>query len=162
MLFSYPYLFTMNPSRFLLSGVIIALGLSPLTVQAQQQSSKTQVTAMVEALRLAAPKTGSNDDGLYSEWKVKPETFKSWSKTCLEKEVPATQFASDPELARQVVTCIMERELKEQLNATNNNEAEAVRRSACWWMTGKYTGCNSGFTADYVKKVLGYYQKKGS
>ena len=159
MLFSYPCLSTMNPTRFLLSGVIIALGLSPLTVQAQQQSSKTQVAAMVEALRLAAPKTDSNDDGLYSEWKVKPETFKSWSKSCLEKEVPATQFASNPELARQVVSCIMQRELRKQLDNTNNNETEAVRRTACWWMTGKYTSCNSGFTADYVKKVLGYYQQ---
>ena len=148
--------------RFLLSGVIISLGLLPLTAQAQQQLSDTQVAAMVEALRLAAPKTDSNDDGLYSKWQVKGETFRSWSKSCLKKEVPPTQFASNPELARQVISCIMERELKGQLETTNNNETEAVGRTACWWMTGKYTGCNSGFTADYVKKVLSYYQEQRS
>ena len=160
MLYPPNCLSTMNSMRFLLSGVIIGLGLLPLAAQAQQQPSNTQVAAMVEALRLAAPKT--TDDSLYSEWKVKGETFKSWSKSCLEKEVQPTQFASNPELARQVISCIMERELKGQLDATNNNETEAVSRTACWWMTGKYTGCNSGFTADYVKKVSGYYQEQSS
>ena len=160
MLYPPNCLSTMNSMRFLLSGVIIGLGLLPLAAQAQQQPSNTQVAAMVEALRLAAPKTADNK--LYSEWQVKGETFKSWSKSCLEKEVQPTQFASNPELARQVVSCIMERELKGQLDATNNNETEAVSRTACWWMTGKYTGCNSGFTADYVKKVSGYYQEQSS
>ena len=94
--------------------------------------------------------------------KLKEKLSFIWSKSCLEKEVPATQFASNPELARQVISCIMERELKGQLDATNNNETEAVSRTACWWMTGKYTGCNSGFTADYVKKVLSYYQEQRS
>ena len=160
MLYPPNCLSTMNSMRFLLSGVIIGLGLLPLAAQAQQQPSNTQVAAMVEALRLAAPKTA--DDSLYSEWKVKGETFRGWSKSCLEKEVQPTQFASNPELARQVISCIMERELKGQLDATNNNETEAVSRTACWWMTGKYTGCNSGFTADYVKKVSGYYQEQSS
>ncbi len=145
--------------KFLLSGVIATLGLFPITVQAQQQSIDTQVAVMVEALRLAAPKTGDANDGYYSEWQVKPETLKSWSKFCLKKEVSAAEFESNSQLARQVVSCVVQRELKEQLEATNNNETQAVRRTACWWMTGEYKGCDSGFTADYVKKVLDYYQK---
>ncbi|MEM7554457.1 MAG: hypothetical protein AAF378_10220 [Cyanobacteria bacterium P01_A01_bin.84] len=146
--------------RFLLSSAMIGLGLLPVTVQAQQPF-KTQVAAIVEALRLAAPNTGSENDGLYSQWQVKPETFRSWSKYCLKKEVPPIQFEKDPQLARQVISCIMERELKQQLEATNN-QTEAVSRTACWWMTGTYTCCNNGFTADYVKKVLEYYQKQAS
>ncbi|MCJ8279453.1 MAG: hypothetical protein MJK14_05845 [Rivularia sp. ALOHA_DT_140] len=145
--------------KFLFSGVIFTLGLLPLTAQAQQQSLNTQVAVMVEALRLAAPKTGSANDELYSEWQVKPETWKSWSKTCLKKEVSPQEFDKNNQLARQVVSCIAKRELAGQLKATNNNETEAVRRTACWWMTGKYEGCKSGFSADYVKKVLRFYQK---
>ena len=145
--------------KFLLSGVIVTLGLFPFAAQAQQQSLNTQVAGMVEALRLAAPNTGSANDGYYSDWQVKPETLKSWSKSCLEKEVSPAEFEKNPQLARQVVSCIVERELKGQLEATNNNETEAVRGTACWWMTGKYEGCDSGFSADYVKKVLDYYQK---
>ncbi|MEA5592992.1 hypothetical protein [Rivularia sp. UHCC 0363] len=144
--------------KFLLSGVIVTLGLLPIATQAQQRSLNTQVAVMVEALRLAAP-TGSANDGYYSEWQVKPETLKSWSKFCLKKEVTPAEFEKNSQLARQVVSCITQRELKGQLAATNNNETAAVRRTACWWMTGEYQGCDRGFTADYVKKVLGYYQK---
>ncbi|NJL79392.1 MAG: hypothetical protein HC836_01925 [Richelia sp. RM2_1_2] len=145
--------------KFLLSGVIVTLGLLPLSVQAQPQSFDTQVARMVEALRLAAPKTGSANDGYYSEWQVKPATLTSWSKFCLKKEVSPTEFENNPQLARQVISCVTQRELKGQLEATNNNETQAVLGTACWWMTGKYKGCDSGFSADYVKKVLGYYQK---
>ncbi|MEO1375734.1 MAG: hypothetical protein AAFW70_15740 [Cyanobacteria bacterium J06635_10] len=144
--------------KFLLGALIATLGLLPMTAQAQQKSFDTQVAAMVEALRLAAPKTGSQNDGYYSDWQVKPETLRGWSKFCLKKEVSPAEFESNAQLAREIITCIMERELKGQLEATNN-ETEAVLATACWWMTGKYKGCDSGFTADYVKKVLGYYQK---
>ena len=65
MLYPPNCLSTMNSMRFLISGVIIGLGLLPLAAQAQQQPSNTQVAAMVEALRLAAPKT--TDDSLYSD-----------------------------------------------------------------------------------------------
>ncbi|MEO1432018.1 MAG: hypothetical protein AAFV71_23735 [Cyanobacteria bacterium J06633_8] len=145
--------------KYLLSSVIVTLGLLPITVQAQQQSLNNQVAVMVEALRLAAPKTGSANDGYYSEWQVKPETLKSWSKFCLKNEVSPAEFENNSQLARQVVSCIVQRELKGQLEATNNNQIEAVRGTACWWMTGKYKGCDSGFSGDYVKTVLDYYQK---
>ncbi|MGF1673872.1 MAG: hypothetical protein ACFCUV_09330, partial [Rivularia sp. (in: cyanobacteria)] len=88
-----------------------------------------------------------------------PATLKSWSKFCLKKEVSPTEFENNPQLARQIISCITQRELKGQLEATNNNETQAVLGTACWWMTGKYKGCDRGFSADYVKKVLGYYQK---
>ncbi|MCP6762301.1 MAG: hypothetical protein NHB32_26935 [Fischerella sp. CENA71] len=150
--------------RFLLWGVIASLGILPLPAlaQAQKQVSDTQVAAMVEALRLAAPNTGKANDGYYSDWQVKPETLKGWSRNCLKKEVTPTQFENNPELARQVISCIMRRELNTQYTATKNNEIGAVRGAACWWMTGNYTGCNSGFTAAYVQKVVGYYQQQRS
>lgn len=158
MLYPYPCLSTVNAMKILLSALIVTLGLVPF-VQAQEPSLDTQVARMVQALKLAAPKTGSTNDGLYSKWQVKPETLKSWSKFCLKKEVSPEEFENDPQLARQVVSCIVQRELKGQLAVTNNNETQAVGGTACWWMTGKYQGCNSGFTQDYVKKVLDYYEK---
>ena len=145
--------------RSLLTGVIISLGLLSLPAQAQQAVSDTQITAMVEALRQAAPKTGSANDGFYSEWQVKPETLKGWSRTCLKKELTPAEFENSPTTARQIVSCITRRELNKQFAATKNNETAAVRGVACWWMTGNYTGCNSGFTAAYVQKVVGFYQK---
>ncbi|MHC5599221.1 MAG: hypothetical protein ACYTXC_25310 [Nostoc sp.] len=153
---------TINPIALLLSGVIVSFGMSSLVAQAQQQVSDVQVAAMVEALRRAAPQTGIANDGLYSEWQVKPETLKGWSKNCLKRELTPTQFENSPTTARQVVSCITRRELNKQFLATNNNETAAVRGVACWWMTGSYTGCNSGFTAAYLQKVVGFYQQQRS
>ncbi|MEH2057753.1 MAG: hypothetical protein V7K97_16645 [Nostoc sp.] len=151
-----------NPIALLLSGVIVSFGLSSKLAQAQQQVSNAQVAAMVEALRRAAPQTGIANDGLYSQWQVKPETLKGWSKHCLKREITPTQFENSPETARQVVSCITRRELNKQFIATNNDETASVRGVACWWMTGSYTGCNSGFTAAYLQKVVGFYNQQRS
>ncbi|TAE54184.1 MAG: hypothetical protein EAZ76_16395 [Nostocales cyanobacterium] len=151
----------------LLAGIIISVGFSPLTVQAQTQTqtrksavSDTQVAAMVEALRLAAPQRKKPTPGYHTDWQIKPETLKGWSKTCLKKELSTSQFENDPKLTRQVVSCIVKRELTNQFTATKNNEIAAVRGAACWWMTGLYTGCDKGFTGDYVKKVVNLYQQQ--
>jgi len=149
-----------NPITFIFSGIIISLGILPSLAQAKQPVSDTQVAAMVEALRLAAPQTKKRNDGYYSEWQVKPETLKGWTKTCLKKELTPTQFENDPQVARQVISCIMNRELNKQFVATKNNESSAVRGVACWWMTGNYTGCGQGFTADYVQKVVRCYKQE--
>ncbi|WP_016951025.1 hypothetical protein [Anabaena sp. PCC 7108] len=148
--------------RSLLAGVIISLGLSPFLAQAQQPVADSKVAAMVEALRLAAPQPNKPNDGYYSQWQVKPETLKGWSKTCLKKELTPSQFENNPKIARQVISCITQRELNNQFLATKNNETAAVRGVACWWMTGNYTGCDKGFTADYVKKVVSLYQQERS
>ncbi|AUT02611.1 hypothetical protein CLI64_20680 [Nostoc sp. CENA543] len=143
----------------LVTGMLCSFSLSPLSVQAQQQTQNPQISAMVEALRLAAPQTGTANDALYTDWQIKPETLKAWSRNCLKREVKPAQFENDPKLTRQVVSCIISRELTQQFRATNN-ETAAVRNAACWWMTGKYTGCNSGFTGSYVQKVVAFYQKE--
>jgi hypothetical protein len=106
-----------NFIRLLVSGVVVSLGMSPLLAQAQQQVSDAQVGALVEALRLAAPKTNVVNDGLYSGWQVKPETLKGWSKFCLKKELTPAQFENNPATARQVVSCITRRELNKQYSA---------------------------------------------
>ncbi|NEO45342.1 MAG: hypothetical protein F6K55_14895 [Moorea sp. SIO4A3] len=69
------------------------------------------------------------------------------------------QFEADPATARSVVACIIRRELDIELTDSGNNEMIAVRRTACWWMTGQPSGCNSGPTADYVQRVMGFYQQ---
>lgn len=150
-----------NLIKLVLGGVVVSLGMLPLLAQAQQKVSDAQVSALVEALRRAAPKTNSpKQDGYYSEWQVKPETLKGWSKFCLKKELTPTQFENNPATARQVVSCITRREFNKQFSVTGNQETASVRGVACWWMTGNYTGCNSGFTGAYVEKVVGFYQKE--
>ncbi|MBD2524054.1 hypothetical protein [Nostoc sp. FACHB-133] len=153
-----------NPIGLLLNGVIVSFGLLPLLAQAQQpvSVSDAQVAAMVEALRQAAPQIKNPNDGYYSEWQVKPETLKGWTRTCLKRELTPTQFENNPAIARQVISCITRRELTNQFRATNNNEIASVRGAACWWMTGSYTGCNKGFTAEYVQKVVRFYQQQPS
>jgi hypothetical protein len=149
-----------KPMQLLLTGVIISVGLSPLLAEMKPPVSYSQVAAMVEALRLAAPQIKKPNSGYYSAWQVKPETLKVWSKNCLKKELTPTQFETDPKTARQIISCIINRELTKQLKATNNNETAAVRGAACWWMTGLYTGCDKGFTGDYVRKVVRFYQQE--
>ncbi|MCY7324461.1 MAG: hypothetical protein LH660_22345, partial [Phormidesmis sp. CAN_BIN36] len=60
------------------SGVSLCLSATPVRAQV----SEIQVGKTVEALRLAAPKTEAKNDGLYSEWQVKPDAIARWSKQC--------------------------------------------------------------------------------
>ena len=147
--------------RLLLRGLLVSLALWTLPGQAQQLS-KPQIEAMVDELRLAAPKTGIQNDGLYSPWQLTPGIIPSWSKQCLGREVTPKQLESNPALARSIVTCVMRRELPKQYAATSNNETTAVRRTACWWMTGNPTSCTSGQTAKYVQNVERFYQQARS
>ena len=144
--------------RLLLGGLIASLGLWTLPTQAQQVTN-TQVGALVEALRQAAPKTGKENDGLYSEWQLTPGIIPSWSRQCVGRELTPTQLETSPVTARSMVTCIMRRELQKQYR-DSNNETVAVSRAACWWMTGNATKCNSGSTAAYTQKILGIYQQE--
>lgn len=122
--------------------------------------SDNQVAAMVEALRLAAPRTGTPNDGLYSEWQIKPGIIPGWSKQCIGQEMTPAQFETDSQAARTIVSCVMRRELNRNYTAANNNETVAVRRTACWWMTGTPEGCNGGAVGDYVEKVVNFYQQQ--
>jgi hypothetical protein len=141
--------------RFLLRGLIASVALGAAFSAQAQQPSDSQITAMVEALRRAAPKSAP---GLYSEWGVTPGIIPSWSKQCVGSELTPEQFGNSPERARETVTCIARRELNKQLRATSNNET-AVRSVACWWLTGQYTGCNIDPQAAYVARVLRFYQE---
>lgn len=145
--------------QLLLGGLIASLGLWALPVQAQQVTN-TQVSAFVEALRLAAPKTGKQNDGLYSEWQITPGIIPAWSKQCTGRELTPDQLGTSPVTARAIVTCIMRSELQKQYRS--QNEPAAVSRAACWWMTGNATGCDSGLTAAYTQKVLGFYKQASS
>ncbi len=144
--------------RSITSGIISSLFLCALPVQAQV--TPQQVNAFVEALRLAAPKTGQQHDGLYSDWQVLPGNIPRWSKSCLGRELSPDAFAASPTLARNVVTCVMTDILKEQQRQSGGSEAIAVRRAAAWWMTGDANRFDSGETAKYTQKVLGYYQQQ--
>ncbi len=141
----------------LLSGLIMSIGLGVPPVSAQQ-ATDAQVKALVEALRQAAPPQRPND-GMYSPWQVLPGNIRRWSKFCTKKELTPQQFDADEAKSRSIVTCIVRDLLNDEYKHSTNNELTAVRRSACWWMTGESTACQSGETATYVEKVVGFYQK---
>lgn len=140
----------------LIAGLVLCLGVTALPAQAQ--ITDADISAFVEALRQAAPQTGRIDDGLYSDWQIKPGNIPRWSKQCTGKELTPTQFEQNPTIARQVLACIMGDILKEQYQAAGNNETLAVRRAASWWMTGDPNQYNSSATAPYTSRVLSYYQ----
>lgn len=139
----------------LLTSAMVASMILSAALPATAEVSDTQVGAVVQALKQAAPK--SNNE-LYSPWKVTATIIPSWSKQCLGRTLTPTQFNTDQEAARKVVSCITRRELNKQLRTTNNNET-AVRNFACWWMSGSYSGCSSGPTGTYVQNVLRYYKQ---
>ncbi|NEQ20778.1 MAG: hypothetical protein F6K28_16395 [Microcoleus sp. SIO2G3] len=145
--------------RLLLSTVIVSAG---WTLPVQAQLSDAQVGALVEALRLAAPQTGIENDGLYSDWQIKPENIPRWSRQCTGKELTPTQFQDSPVTARSILVCVMRDVFNEQYGASNSNESLAVQRTASWWMTGDATRYNSTPTNSYTQKVLNVYQQQRS
>ncbi|MBD2484669.1 hypothetical protein [Planktothrix sp. FACHB-1365] len=141
----------------------ILVGLSLLwTVPVFAQVSNTQVQALVEALRLAAPQTGTANDGLYSDWQIKPENIPRWSRLCIGEEMKPDEFEKNQTKAREVLGCVMTDVLKEEYPKSQNNEAIAIRRAAAWWMTGDPNQYNQGQTAAYTQKVLQFYQQQRS
>jgi hypothetical protein len=55
------------------------------------------------------------------------------------KRVNPAQFENSPVPACAIISCIVNRELKNQFCAHNNHEIQAVSGVACWWITGRYT-----------------------
>lgn len=139
------------------AGMLPALLLVLWAIQAHAQLTPAKVEALVEALRLSAPQTGRSDDGLYSDWKIKPDNITRWSKRCLGQELTPAQFGADPVVARRVLACVMGKVLTEQYAASGNNEIVAVQRAAAWWMTGNPDLYNSGSTGRYTLRVLEAY-----
>jgi len=131
----------------------------PTRTSSSSQVSDAQVGALVEALRLAAPQTGSANDGLYSDWQIKPENISLWSKKCQGKELTPTQFQDSPVTARAILVCVMRDVFREQYNTSNHNESVAVQRTASWWMTGDSNQYNSSSTAPYTQTVLNFYRQ---
>jgi len=138
--------------------VLCLLGASGLA--AQTTAGTEQVASFVEALRLAAPDTGRDDDGLYSEWQVKPDNITRWSKRCLGDSLSIDAFEADPAQAREVLECKMHEVLTEQLAAAGGDESVAVLRAAAWWMTGDPEQYDRPGTADYTQRVLEAYQRQ--
>lgn len=143
--------------HLLLAGIVLSAGL--WAMPGTTQSTDKQLNAFVEALRQAAPPQSPND-GMYSAWQVLPGIIPDWTKRCIKKQLTPAQFEDDATAARNTVACIARRELNNQMKATGNNETAAVRGAACWWMTGKYSGCNSGFQGTYVQNVVKAYQQQ--
>ncbi|GBF81552.1 hypothetical protein [Aphanothece sacrum] len=129
------------------------LGISPSMAQVKD----TQVNKLVEAIRKAAP-LNKPKDGMYSDWQVLPGIIPDWTKRCLGKSMTVDQFEADKKAAQKTVTCIVQREFETQFKATKN-EMQAVKNTACWWMTGKIDSCKNGTTGTSVEKVLTFYKK---
>jgi len=145
-------------TNLLFGSLIISLGLQALPAAAQPVTD-AQVSALVEALRQAAPPQTAND-GMYSQWQVLPNNISPWAKLCTKQDLTPQQFEADAAKAKSIVTCIVGDLLRDEYKASSNNEITAVRRAACWWMTGDSAACKSGATATYADKVISVYQQQ--
>lgn len=132
------------------------IGLLVISINVQAAISDEQIAAFVEALRLAAPKSGN----LYSDWQIKAANISNWSQRCLGRSLTTSEFEADLEIARAILECKMGQVLREQYELSEYNEAVAVQRTAAWWMTGVAEQYQSGNIANYTQKVLTlYYQE---
>jgi hypothetical protein len=113
------------------------------------------VTALVEALRQAAPP--SDDPTLYTDWKMQAGAIASWTRRCVGVAVPPAELAENPVMARETVTCVMGPVLAEQTRLTGGDEGLGVRRAAAWWMTGDPAGYQAAGIASYLDRVLSHY-----
>ncbi|HBK98438.1 MAG TPA: hypothetical protein DD001_14525 [Microcoleaceae bacterium UBA10368] len=145
-------------TNLLLSSLIISIGLQALPAAAAAVTD-AQVSALVEALRQAAPPQSAND-GMYSQWQILPGNISRWAKFCTKQDLTPQQFEADATKAKSIVTCIVGDLLRDEYKASSNNELAAIRRAACWWMTGESAACKSGETATYADKVVSVYQKQ--
>ena len=145
-------------TNLLFGSLIISLGLQSLPAAAQSVT-EAQVSALVEALRQAAPPQTAND-GMYSQWQVLPNNISRWAKFCTKQDLTPQQFEADATKAKSIVNCIVGDLLRDEYKASSNNELTAVRRAACWWMTGDSAACKSGATATYADKVISVYQQQ--
>ncbi|WP_234488614.1 hypothetical protein [Oxynema sp. CENA135] len=125
----------------------------------QAQISHAQVMALVEALRLAAPQTSSQEDGLYSPWKIKPSNIPRWSRLCIGEELTPEQFEENVQKARLVVACVMDDILRKEYPESDNNEFTAVRRAASWWVSGDPSLYDRGDIRTYTERVLQFYEE---
>jgi hypothetical protein len=145
-------------TNLLLGSLIVSLGLQTLPAAAEAVTD-AQVSALVEALRQAAPPQTAND-GMYSQWQVLPGNISRWAKFCTKQELTPQQFEADATKAQSIVTCIVADLLRDEYKASSNNELTAIRRAACWWMTGDSAACKSGATGTYADKVVSVYQQQ--
>lgn len=144
--------------RWSLSTLLISTVLWGSSTEAQV--SDVQVEALVEALRRAAPQTGTENDGLYSDWQILPANIPRWSRQCIGRELTPAQFEASPTTARSILVCTMRDVLRDEYRTSGNNETVAVRRAAAWWMTGNPNRYTDDRTAFYTQKVLSFYQQQ--
>jgi hypothetical protein len=142
----------------LFSAVMVSVGFSTLPVQAQV--SDAQVGALVEALRQAAPRGDNANEGLTSDWAIKPANIPRWSRLCTGRELTPAAFSANPTAAREILVCVMRDVLRDEYKASGNSETVAVQRAASWWMTGDPNQYNSSRIQPYTQKVLSFYQKQ--
>jgi hypothetical protein len=152
-------LFSQNkrPKLLVLTAVLASALLLALPARAQMTDEK--IDDFVEALRRAAPDTGMTNDGLYSDWQIKPENIPRWSRLCIEEEMTPAQFEANETKARAVLACVMGDILKQEYQ-NSNNEALAVRRAAAWWMSGDPNRYDTPNIAEYTEKVWDFYQEE--
>ena len=143
------------PPAFPLQSTLRPVANTTRSPAASSPVTDVQVAALVEALRLAAPRGVHGD--LHSEWQVKADNIHRWSKRCIGQEITAAAFEADPDIARRILSCVMRDVLSEQYRASGNDELTAVRRAAAWWMTGDPERYDDDSFASYTQEVLDFY-----
>jgi hypothetical protein len=137
----------------------LGAGISPGQAQLTGRVTDSQVERVAEAIRQVSLSTGIKIDGLYSDWQIKPENISNWSRKCIGKDLSPQAFAADAAQSRKIVVCVLRDVLRDEYQASKNNELIAVRRTAAWWLTGVSGRYQSSDIAPYTQKVVEFYQQ---
>lgn len=154
-----PHLFSNRPLKRLVSCVLGSwLGLQTLPANALDNRT---VNALVEAFRQATVQgVGFQSGVFYSDWQLSPEDIGQWSETCLGRRLTATQFATSPQTARGVITCIVRQQLDAASRTSGSNNALAVRQTVAWWLTRDLARHNDASINPYTDRVVRLYEQQ--
>ncbi|MDJ1182384.1 hypothetical protein [Roseofilum casamattae] len=141
-----------------LRGLGAIAGLALWVWPALAELPRSDTVALVEALRLAAPKTETAQT-LYSPWKIKPNNIARWSQLCTGQTLTPDAFTADLTQARQILVCVLEEVLLEEYAISQQNRAIAIRRAAAWWVSGDANLYNQGNVGVYTNRVLSFYEE---
>lgn len=102
---------------------------------------------------------------------ILPENLPYWSQEVFGREISQAEFLSDPDLQVQIIEYMLDKYLREELQANGENEAIAIRKVASRWYAGRadlfdspkpqfYGGVRYPSVKDYTQSILKKYRQE--
>jgi hypothetical protein len=132
----------------------------PILATAPTTSTKELERAkrIAKALREITLLGNSRNPGYYSDWQVKGDRIPLWSRQCIGRSLTPEEFESNEAAATSTVTCIVQDMFHQEMSSAKNDEGEAIRRIAAWWVTGDSGRYDEEKIATYTERVLKIYK----